>query len=98
MNLDDYRRRHDQAATLAAVLAAGLGCAGALLPAVEHAVAVALLAATGLAVLTAALRTGARVLRERREDRADAFAGAVWRAEHMPHLSVVAGAERTGAR
>ena len=37
MNLDDHRRRHDQTATLAAVLVAGLGCAGALLPVVEHA-------------------------------------------------------------
>ena len=98
MNLDDYRRRHDQTTTLAAVLVAGLGCAGALLPAVEHAIAVALLAAAGLAVLIAALRVGARVLRERREDRADALAGAAWWAEHMPHLSTVVGVERTGAR
>ena len=98
MNLDDHRRRHDQAAILVAVLVAGLGCAGALLPAVEHAITVALLTAAGLAVLTAAVRVGARVVRERREDRADALAGAVWRAEHIPHLSTVAGAERTGAR
>ena len=86
MNLDDYRRRHDQAATLVAVLVAGLGCAGALLPAVEHAITVALLAAAGLAVLIAAVRGRSRVVRERREDRADALAGAAWRAEHMPHL------------
>ena len=98
MNLDDHRRRHDQAATLVAVLVAGLGCAGALLPAVEHAITVALLAAAGLAVLIAALRVGARVARERREDRADALAGAAWRAAHIPHLSTVAGAERIGAR
>jgi hypothetical protein len=98
MNLDDYRRRQDQVATLVAVLVAGLGCAGALLPFVEYAVTLAVLAAAGLAVLIAALRTGIRVVRERREDRADALAGATWRAEHMPHLSTVAGIERIGAR
>ena len=85
MNLDDYRRRQDQVATLVAVSVAGLCCAGAVLPVVEHAVTVALIAAAGLAVLLAAARTGVRVLRERREDRADLLTGAAWRAEHVPH-------------
>ena len=86
MNLDDHRRRNDQTATLAALLVAGLGCAGALLPVVEHAITLALLASAGLAVLAVALRTVIRMARERREDAADLLAGAVWRAEHMPHL------------
>ena len=29
------------------------------------------------------------MVRERREDRADALAGAAWRAEHMPHLAAL---------
>jgi hypothetical protein len=96
MNLDDYHCRHDQAATLIAVLVAGLGCAGALLPVMEHAVNLALFGGAGLAVLLAALRTAARVVRERREDRADALAGAAWRAEHMPHPPTEVGSERAG--
>jgi hypothetical protein len=98
MNLDDYRRRSDQVATLIAVLVAGLGCAGALLPVVEYAVTLALFGLAVLAVLVAGLRTGDRVVRERREDRADALAGAAWRAAHMPHLPAVAGIDRIGAR
>jgi hypothetical protein len=90
MNLDDYRSRNDQAATLAAVLVAGLGCAGALLPVVEHAISLALLAAAGIVVLAVALRTAIRLARERREDAADLLAGAAWRAEHMPHLLIPA--------
>jgi Kef-type K+ transport system membrane component KefB len=89
MNLNDYRRRHDQTATLAAVVVAGFGCAGAMLPVVEHAITLALFGGAGLAVVISAVRTALRVLRERRErreDRADLLAGAVWRAEHLPHL------------
>ena len=88
--LDDYRRRHDQVATLVAVSVAGLGCAGALLPTVEHGITVALIAAVGLAVVVTAARAGVRVLRERREDRADLLTGTAWRAEHMPHLLLAA--------
>jgi len=40
----------------------------------------------GLTVLLTALRRAIRVVRERREDRADLLAGAAWRAQHMPHL------------
>ena len=90
MNLDDHRRRDDQTATLAALLVAGLGCAGALLPVVEHAITLALLAAAGIAVLAVALHTAICVVRERREDAADLLAGAAWRAEHMPHLLIPA--------
>ena len=90
MNIGDYRRRQDQGATLVAVSVAGLGCVGALLPVVERAVTVALIAAVGLAVVTAAARAEVRVLRERREDRADRITAATWRAEHMPHLVLAA--------
>jgi uncharacterized membrane protein len=69
---------------LAAVCA--LGFLAAVVPGVEAALTVGLLAFTGLAVLALALRYTARWVRERREDRADALAAARWRAVHAPHL------------
>ncbi len=66
---------------LTAVVCA-IGCTAAVVPAVEHAITLALLAVGGLAVLVVAVWLGARWLRERREDRADALTAATWRAQH----------------
>ncbi|MBW0090637.1 hypothetical protein I4I73_17400 [Pseudonocardia sp. KRD-184] len=67
-----------------------IGCAGAIVPAVEQAVTLGLLTPGPLVVLAVAVRLGVRWLRERREDRADALTAAAWRAEHAPHLVGVA--------
>lgn len=61
-----------------------LGAVSALVPAVEHAVTVGLVALALLALLTSGLRLLARWLRERREDRDDAITTAAWRATHTP--------------
>lgn len=63
-----------------------IGCAAAIVPGVEQAVTLGLLALGLLVVLAVAVRLGARWLRERREDRADALIAATWRAEHAPDL------------
>ena len=86
MNLDDHRRRHDQAATLAALLVAGLGCAGHCCPSSSTPSPSPCSAPPGSPSSSSPLRAAIRVVRERREDAADLLAGAAWRAEHMPHL------------
>lgn len=60
-----------------------IGCAAAIVPAVEHAVTLGLFTLGLLVVLAVAVRLGVRLLRERREDRADALTAATWRAEHL---------------
>jgi hypothetical protein len=86
------------AAVLAAIV--GLGTVAALLQAVLRATghpALTGLALAGLGVLAAAARWVARVRRERREDRADALAGAAWRAAHMPRLAAQIERDRNRA-
>lgn len=90
MNLDQHRRRTDTTATVFALLVAGLGLAGSLWPLVEHTITVALAVLAGLALLIGSARWTTRRLRERREDAADALAGATWRAQHMPDRAGVA--------
>ncbi len=87
MNIHQHRRDRDRAAKLAVTLVCGLGLAGALSPAVEHAIGAAFALVGTLVLLVAVARWVARRLRERREDRADALAAAAWRARHMPHLA-----------
>ncbi len=87
MNLQQHRRTQDRAVTLASLAFSGVGLAGALSPAVEHAITTALVAVVVLVLLVVGARWVARRLREHREDRADALAAAVWRAEHLPHLT-----------
>jgi Flp pilus assembly protein TadB len=83
VNADQIDRHREN--TAAAVLAAlvGLGGLGALVNATGHPLAVGL-AVTALGVVVLALRWVARMVRERREDQADALAGAAWRARHLP--------------
>ncbi len=89
MNIQQHRRDRDRAVNLAITPVCGLGFAGALSPAVEHAVTTALVAVVMLALLVAGVRWVVRRLRERREDAADALAGAAWRARHMPHVAAL---------
>jgi hypothetical protein len=72
--------------TVLAALVCGLGCLGALVPAIEHATNLAVGAAVALVLAALAVRLLARRVRERREDRADALTAARWRAQHAPHL------------
>ncbi len=72
--------------TIAAALICGLACLGALVPAVEHALNLAVGGAVGLVLTVLLVRRLARWLRECREDRADALTAARWRAQHAPHL------------
>jgi hypothetical protein len=87
---DQYRRRQDRAVTAVVGGVCGLGCAGALVPAVERAITFVLLTLAAAAIVVAAARGVARVLRESREDRADTLAAAAWRAEHLPDHALVA--------
>lgn len=59
-----------------------LGAVSAIVPAVEYAVTVGLVALVLLGILGAGLRLLARCLRERREDREDEITAAAWRAAH----------------
>lgn len=59
-----------------------LGAVSAIVPAVEYAVTVGLVALGLLGVLGAGVRLLARWLRERREDREDEITAAAWRAAH----------------
>lgn len=80
------RAQEARTVTIAATLLCGLTCLAALVPAVEHAVNLAISAGLGFAALVVVVRLGARRLRERREDHADALTAARWRAAHAPHL------------
>jgi hypothetical protein len=72
--------------TTAVAILCAVACIGAVIPAVEHAVTAVLLVLAGLVLAALGLRYGARWVRERREDRADALYAARWRATHAPHL------------
>ena len=85
----DIRRRHDHIANAGLAAFVGLTGLGALLNAALNATGHPVLTALGLVLLAASVavaRWVARWVRERREHAADLIAGAVWRAEHMPHL------------
>lgn len=77
-----------EANTITAVLAApcGLACAGNVIPGLDPAVTLVLLALAALALAAVGLQYTTRWVRERAEDRADAHIAAAWRAEHAPHL------------
>lgn len=62
----------------------GLGALSSVVPVVEYAVNLALIAAGVLALLVATMRRVARAVRERREDREDENTAAAWRAAHRP--------------
>lgn len=86
MITDPSQRHNDITAVVLAALV-GLASVGALLQAVLLATGHPVLTALALAALALALiaaRQAARVMRERREDAADAVAAAAWRAHHMP--------------
>jgi hypothetical protein len=83
ITLDQYHRIQDRAVTAVVGAVCGLGFAGAVVPVIEHAITVALLTLAVVGVLVAAARWGARVVWERREDRADARAAVAWRAAHL---------------
>ncbi len=87
MNISQHRCDRSRAVNLAVTVVCGLGLAGALSPAVEHAIGAALVGVVVLAVVVRLTRWALRIRRERREDAADALAGAAWRAQHMPHLA-----------
>jgi uncharacterized membrane protein YoaK (UPF0700 family) len=81
-------RRAREARLITTVLAAvcALGFLAAVIPGVEAALTVGLLALAGVAVVALAVRYLARWVRERREDRADALTAARWQAIYAPHL------------
>jgi hypothetical protein len=81
-----------EANTITVVLAApcGLACAGTVIPGLDQAVTLVLLALAALALAAVGLRYMTRGVGERAEDRADAHAAALWRAEHAPHLLTAA--------
>jgi hypothetical protein len=83
-------QRHDTIAAAVLTAVVGLAGIGALLTAALRATghpAVAGWVLAGLVVLVVVGRWVTRILRERREDTADALAGAAWRAHHMPHAA-----------
>ena len=99
MNVAEYRVRQDRAVTTTVATVCGVGLAGGLLPAVEHALTAAASAAAAVAVLVGLVRWALRRLRERREATVDALAAIAWRAAHLPPehpLRVRDRHERTG--
>jgi hypothetical protein len=81
-----HRAAETRRITTALAILCGVACAGAVIPAVEHAVTAVLLILATVVLLAVGLRYGARWVRERREDRADALYAARWRAANAPHL------------
>lgn len=77
-----------EANTITVVIAApcALACAGTVIPGLDQAVTLVLLALAALALAAVGLRHTTRWIQERAEDRADAHTAAAWRAEHAPHL------------
>jgi cytochrome bd-type quinol oxidase subunit 2 len=90
MNINQHRTREARQITTVIALVCAVGFASAVVPAVEHTITTALLIAAGLALIVLAGRVLARVVRERREDRADALAAEAWPACHAPHLLATA--------
>lgn len=86
-----HRDHQVRVITIVITLVCGIGSISAVVPAVEHAINLGLLCLGGLLALGVLARTGARRLRERREDREDAITAAAWRATHRP-VRVHAGA------
>jgi predicted exporter len=92
-------RRAHEVRLITTVLAAvcALGFLAAVIPGVEAALTVGLLALAGLVLVGLTVRYAARWVRERREDRQDAVTAARWRAIHAPHLLDDHGQARTVA-
>jgi len=86
MTTDPFQQRRDDVADGVLATVCGLSIIGALLSSLGPPLAVGLGCVSVAAFITTA-RWVARGLRERREDAADALAGAAWRAQHMPHLA-----------
>jgi hypothetical protein len=85
--ITDPSQRHDHITAVVLAGIVGLASVGALLQAVLRATghpALTAVALAALALVLAAARRTARVMRERREDAADAVAAAAWRTHHMP--------------
>jgi Flp pilus assembly protein TadB len=102
MNIDPGQR-HDTIATVFLAAVVGLAVLAALLSALLDAIGHPLLVGlvlTVAAVTAATIRRAVHFARERREDAADALAGAAWRAEHMPHLAaqIDRHSDRVGVR
>ena len=98
--ITDTQHRHDTIA--AAVLAGVVGLAGlaALLTVALDATGHPVLVGVALvltAVAVGVVRRVARCVRERRENAADALAGAAWRAQNMPrHFAAQLDRDRAG--
>jgi hypothetical protein len=84
--IGEHRAHEARLITTALATVCGLGFTAAVVPAVEHAVTLAGVALLVLAGLGLAVRLGARWVRERCEDTADARTAARWRQTHAPHL------------
>jgi hypothetical protein len=92
-----FRQHRDDVADGVLAAVCGLSVLGALLSTLGHPLLI------GVGLVAAALAIGvarwvARLLRERREDAADALAGAAWRARHMPHLAALIDTDRGRGR
>jgi fatty acid desaturase len=85
-SIETHRTRRANRITAVLAVPAAIGCVAALVPAIEYAIGVWLLVLGLGGVLAVVGRFGARWLRERREDRADARTAAAWRAIHARHL------------
>jgi hypothetical protein len=85
------RNRSANLFTLAATGVCGLGLASTLVPAVEQAVTVVLLVLAAAGLSAWLVCRVARILRWRREDRADALVAAAWRASHPRPARTAAG-------
>lgn len=88
--IGQHRAHEARLITTALGLVCAVGFTAAVVPAVEHAVTLAVLGALALAVLAGLVRFAARRVQEHREDRADAVTAARWRSVHAPHLLTAA--------
>lgn len=77
------RAREVRTITSFFVAIGAIGCASAVVPAVEQTVTAVFIAIAVFAMAIAAIRYAARRIREHFEDRADARTAAAWRAEHQ---------------
>lgn len=81
-NFTDHRNHEVRVLTGVIAVICATACATSVVPRLEDLINRALIVGAALVVLAVLVRLGARWVRERREDREDELAAAIWRAEH----------------
>jgi ABC-type transport system involved in cytochrome bd biosynthesis fused ATPase/permease subunit len=97
-NITDHRNHEVRVLTGVIAVICAIACATSVVPGLEDLINRALIVVAALGVLAVLVRLGARWVRERREDREDELAAAIWRAEHAAsHVALPGALDRPAA-